>query len=114
MVLVLKSDVKRIVLQKVLILTGDLFFGTEVRYMFCPKHWKHSENITVKQFCDYLQNNVPEDALLFVCGDNQIYMHMEEDGSVFSIDDNSLDDLPEYTNAKIQELDVFHYDQEKY
>lgn len=74
--------------------------------MFHPKHWKHCENITVKQFCDYLQNNVLGDAMFFVCGDNQVYMHMEADGSVFSIDDNSLSDLPEYENFEIQELEV--------
>ncbi|MBQ6888550.1 MAG: hypothetical protein IJN54_13670 [Lachnospiraceae bacterium] len=78
--------------------------------MFHPKHWKHCENITVKQFCDYLQNNVPGDALLFVCGDNHVYMHMESDGSVFSIDDNSLADLPEYENSEIQELEVQHHE----
>lgn len=74
--------------------------------MFHPKYWKHCENITVKQFCDYLQNNVPGNAQLFVCGDNQVYMHMETDGSVFSIDDNSLSDLPEYENFEVQELEV--------
>lgn len=77
--------------------------------MFDPKHWKQCENITVKQFCDYLQKNVPGDALLFVCGDNRVYMHMESDGSVLSVDDNSLADLPEYENAEIQELEVQHH-----
>lgn len=43
---------------------------------------------------------------MFVCGDNQVYMHMEADGSAFSVDDNSLSDLPEYENFEIQELEV--------
>lgn len=72
--------------------------------MFDPKQWKHVENITVKQFCEYLQEHIPEDALLFVCGDNQVYMHMESDGSIFSIDDNSLSDLPEYDGYEVREL----------
>lgn len=72
--------------------------------MFDPKQWKHCENITIKEFCDYLQNHVPEDALLFVCGDNQVYMHMESDGSIFSIDDNSLSDLLEYDGYEVSEL----------
>lgn len=76
--------------------------------MFDPKYWKHCENITVKQFCEYLQNNIPEDALLYVCGDNQVYMHMESDGSIFSVDDNSLSDLPEYEDYEVQELEVEH------
>ena len=31
-----------------------------------------------------------------VCGSGQIYMHLEKDGSVFSVDNCSLSDLPEY------------------
>ena len=77
--------------------------------MFDPKYWKHSQNITVRQFCEYLQNNIPGDALLYVCGDNQVYMHMESDGSIFSIDDNSLSDLQEYEDYEMQELEVAHH-----
>mgnify|MGYP003297337155 CR=1 FL=1 len=77
--------------------------------MFEPKCWKHCENITVKQFCDYLKNNVPGDALLFVCGSEHMYIHMEADGSVVSIDDNSLSDLPEYEESELQELEVNAY-----
>lgn len=77
--------------------------------MFEPKYWKPCESITVKQFCDYLKNNVPADAILFVCGSEYVYIHVEADGSVVSIDDNSLSDLPEYEERKIQELEVKEY-----
>lgn len=73
--------------------------------MFNPKQWIHCENITVKQFIEYLQEHVPEDALFFVCGDSQVYMHMESDGSIFSVDDCSLSDLEEYENYEVRELE---------
>lgn len=72
--------------------------------MFEPKHWKHVENITVKEFCEYLQKNIPGDALLYVCGDSHVYMHMESDKSIFSVDDNSLSDLSEYEGYELGEL----------
>lgn len=78
-----------------------LWFGGN---MYNPKFWKHCENITVKQFCDYIRKNVPEDAALHVCGDNHLYMHLEADGSVFSVDDNSLSDLPEYEGWDVEDV----------
>lgn len=72
--------------------------------MFDPKYWRHCENVTVKQFCEYLQKNIPGEAVLYVCGDNQVYMHMEADGSAFSIDDSSLSDLAEYEDSEMLEL----------
>jgi len=44
--------------------------------MFEPKQWKHVENITVKEFCEYLQKNIPGNALLYVCGDNHVYIEV--------------------------------------
>lgn len=70
--------------------------------MYNPEYWKHCKNITVKQFCDYIRKNIPEDAVLHVCGDNHVYMHMEVDGSVFSVDDNSLSDLLEYEGWDVE------------
>ena len=64
--------------------------------MFDPKYWKRCAGITVKDFCDYLQKNIPPEAVMCVCGVDQIYMHLEKDGSVFSVDDCSLSDLLEY------------------
>ena len=72
--------------------------------MYNPKFWKHCENITVKQFCEYLQNSIPLDAVMCVCGNGQIYMHLEEDGSVFSVDDFSLSDLPEYVEYDAENI----------
>lgn len=73
--------------------------------MFDPKKWRFAKNITVSQFCDYLLENVPGDALFYVCGDNYVYMHQEEDGSVFSVDNCSLSDLEEYDNYDVIELE---------
>jgi len=73
--------------------------------MFSPTHWVHGENITVKQFCDYLQQYVPEDAIFCVCGDSQVYMHLETDGRVFSVDCSSLSDLEEYEDYEVRELE---------
>ena len=72
--------------------------------MFDPKYWKRCTGITVKEFCDYLQKSIPPEAAMCVCGNDQIYMHLEEDGSIFSVDDCSLSDLPEYENAKPESL----------
>jgi len=73
--------------------------------MFSPTHWVHGKNMTVKQFCDYLRQHVPEDAIFCVCGDSQVYMHLETDGSVFSVDDCSLSDLEEYEDFEVRELE---------
>ena len=72
---------------------------------FSPTHWVYGENITVKQFCDYLQQRIPEDAIFYVCGDSQVYMHLEEDGSVSSVDDCSLSDMEEYEDYEVRELE---------
>lgn len=72
--------------------------------MYNPEFWKHCENVTVGQFCEYLQNNIPPDAIICVCGSGNIYMHLEEGGGVYSVDDSSLSDLPEYENHDAGEL----------
>ena len=64
--------------------------------MYKAEYWKSGKNITVKLFCKYLQENIPPQAIMCVCGNSHIYVHMEEDGSAFSIDDSSLSDSPEY------------------
>ena len=72
--------------------------------MFNPKYWIHCAGITVKEFCNYLQKCIPPEAVMCVCGDAQIYMHLEEDESVFSVNDCSLSDLPEYGNCEVREF----------
>lgn len=64
--------------------------------MYDPKFWRHCEGITVKQFCECLQEHIPPDAAMNVCGGGQFYMHLAKDRGVFSVDDCSLSDLPEY------------------
>ena len=67
--------------------------------MYDPKYWKRSNGITVKQFCDYLREHIPPDAVMNVCGSDKIYIHLEKDGSMFSVDDCSLSDSPEYVTC---------------
>lgn len=74
--------------------------------MFDRKSWKHGENVTVKQMCDFMQENIPGDAIFCVCGDSQVYTHLEQDGSAFSVDDCSLSDLEEYEDSEPEELVV--------
>ena len=37
-----------------------------------PKYWKHGVNVTVGQFCDHVKKNIPSDAMLYICGDNNV------------------------------------------
>lgn len=53
-------------------------------------------HITVGELCNYLKENIPADAIFCVCGSDRIYLHMEQDKSVFSVDDCSLSDMEEY------------------
>lgn len=71
-----------------------------------PKFWKHGESITVGQFCEYVSKHIPPTAILHVCGDEQIYLHLSTDGNVFSLDYNSLSDLSEYEDCEAGELDI--------
>lgn len=71
--------------------------------MFNPDARKEVQGITVFQLCAYLIENVSVDAIVHVCGEDIFYIHVEEDGSVISMDDNSLSDMPEYDGS---ELDV--------
>lgn len=64
--------------------------------MYDPKHWKQGTNITVGEFCDYLKESVPIDAIFCVCRSSQIFLHQSQDGRVFSIDYDSLSELLEY------------------
>lgn len=72
--------------------------------MYDPKYWKHGENITVEQFCDYLKKNIPSDAVFYVCGDNRVSLHYSPDGNVFSVDCNDLSDLSEYEECSVEEI----------
>ena len=71
-----------------------------------PEFWKHAENITVGQFCDYVSKHISPDAILHVCGANYVYLHFSPEGNAFSLDYDSLSDLPEYENRKAGELET--------
>lgn len=61
-----------------------------------PDYWKCCTGITIEQFCHYLKTNVPPNAVFHVCGCDMFYMHLSNDGTVFSVDDCALSDLEEY------------------
>ena len=63
--------------------------------------WKHGENVTVGEFCEYMKENIPYDTILHVCGDNQIYLHYSSGGKAFSLDNCALSELPEYENCEV-------------
>lgn len=50
------------------------------------------KDATVGEVMDILKE-LPKDAKVFFNGDNYGYIHIEEDNSVVSFDDSSLDDL---------------------
>ena len=53
----------------------------------------------------FLLENCP-DAKVAVLGDPNVYIHVEEDRSVVSFDDNSMSDLTEYNgNDECEEID---------
>lgn len=68
--------------------------------MYRPDARKEVQGITVFQLCAYLIENVSVDAIVHVCGEDIFYIHVEEDGSVISMDDNSLSDMPEYDESE--------------
>ncbi|MDE5699573.1 MAG: hypothetical protein K2I96_19555 [Lachnospiraceae bacterium] len=61
-----------------------------------PKYWKHGVNVTVGQFCDYIKKNIPSDAVLYICGDNNVSLYFSPQGNILSVDYDTLSDLPEY------------------
>ena len=66
-----------------------------------PRFWIYGENITAGQFCEYMKENIPPDAILHVCGSSQIYLHFSADKKVFSLDDGALS---EYGNCEVGEF----------
>lgn len=53
---------------------------------------REMKDTTVGEVLEIL-NELPKDAKVFFNGDNYGYIHIEEDNSVISFDDSSLDDL---------------------
>lgn len=47
---------------------------------------------------------IPRDAVFYVCGNSSINLHFSPEGNIFSIDCDSLSDLPEYEGGSIGEI----------
>lgn len=69
-----------------------------------PKYWKNGVNVTVGQFCDYVRENIPPNAVLHICGNNNVNVHYLPEGNIFSVDYDALSDLPEYEGCRAGEL----------
>lgn len=59
--------------------------------MYDSKQFQSYSELTVGQLVDILQG-LPQDAEIVICGDNYCYIHVESDGSVVNLDNNSLED----------------------
>ena len=55
------------------------------------KQFSFYSELTVGQLAEIL-NGLPKDAEFVLCGDDQFYIHVESDGSVVNLDNNSLED----------------------
>lgn len=69
-----------------------------------PKYWKHGVNVTVGQFCDHVKKNIPSDAILYICGDNNVNLHFSSKSNIFSVDYDDLSDLPGYEGYEAGEI----------
>ena len=49
------------------------------------KYWKHGSNITVEQFCSYVMQQIPKDAVFYVCGSSSISLHFSLNSNIFLI-----------------------------
>lgn len=59
--------------------------------MYDSKQFQSCSELTVGQLVDILQG-LPQDAEIVICGDEYCYIHVESDGSVVNLDNNSLED----------------------
>lgn len=59
--------------------------------MYDSKQFQSYSELTVGQLVDILQG-LPQDAQIVICGDDYCYIHVESDGSVVNLDNNSLED----------------------
>ena len=59
--------------------------------MYDSKQFQSYSELTVGQLVDILQG-LPQDAQIVICGDEYCYIHVESDGSVVNLDNNSLED----------------------
>lgn len=59
--------------------------------MYDSKQFQSYSEITVGQLIDILKA-LPQNSQLVICGDEYCYIHVETDGTVVNLDNNSLDD----------------------
>lgn len=72
---------------------------------------REMKDATVGEVMDILKE-LPKDAKVFFNGDNYGYIHIEEDNSVVSFDDSSLDDLYDELENAVKEVDTEEYRKE--
>ena len=67
--------------------------------MYNSKQFQSYSELTVGQLVDILQG-LPQDAQIVICGDDYCYIHVESDGSVVNLDNNSLEDCYDDINSE--------------
>lgn len=67
--------------------------------MYDSKQFQSYSELTVGQLVDILQG-LPQDAQIVICGDEYCYIHVESDGSVVNLDNNSLEDCYDDINSE--------------
>ena len=68
--------------------------------MYDSKQFQSYSELTVGQLVDILQG-LPQDAQIVICGDEYCYIHVESDGSVVNLDNNSLEDCYDDINSEV-------------
>ena len=64
-------------------------------------------NITVGDFCKYLLENVPTDAVFHVGGISHFYLHIDSENHAVSVDDSDLSgdkDYADYEDYPIKKI----------
>lgn len=59
--------------------------------MYDERKYQFFESITVGEMVQRLQE-LPQEAVLVICGDSYCYIHVEKDGSVVNLDISALED----------------------
>lgn len=67
--------------------------------MYDSKQFQSYSELTVGQLVDILQG-LPQDAQIVICGDEYCYIHVESNGSVVNLDNNSLEDCYDDINSE--------------
>lgn len=67
--------------------------------MYDSKQFQSYSELTVGQLVDILQG-LPQDAQIVICGDDYCYIHVESDGFVVNLDNNSLEDCYDDINSE--------------